>query len=174
MHASWGARCEESGLEGDPFDHQPRLVLRRATFYVGVLTTLRLFRYPSWNAIGPDTTLDDFTVPTGVATRFFLVAIPTWMFTGIVMIVTEWGEPLLWTAIVAFIGLLTTTCVGWFGTQPINREIKAGARDEARLNQLLVRWMKINDLRWAAVIVMWAALCWYFVAKGALLAEQAR
>ena len=25
--------------------------------------------------------------------------------------------------------------------------------------------MRINDLRWVAVIVMWAALCWYFVAK---------
>ncbi|MCA1656677.1 MAG: hypothetical protein LC713_03035, partial [Actinobacteria bacterium] len=58
--------------------------------------------------------------------------------------------------------------VGWFGIQPINREIKAGVRDEARLNQLLIRWMKINDLRWAAVIVMWGALCWYFVAKADL------
>jgi hypothetical protein len=145
--------------------------LAGATVYVGVLTTLRLFLYPSWHAITPATAHDHFTTPTDAATRFFLVAIPTWMFTGLVMIVTEWGDPLVWTAIVAFLGLLTTTCVGWFGIQPINREIKAGVQDQARLDSLLMRWMRINDLRWVAVIVMWGALCWYFVAKGDLPAE---
>jgi hypothetical protein len=135
-----------------------------ATIYVGVLTTLRLFLYQSWTALRPDTTHDHFTVPTDAATKFFLIAIPTWMFTAIVMIVSEWGNPEVWLAIVAFVGLLTTTTVGWFGIQPINREIKAGV-DEARLTVLLQKWMKINDLRWAAVIIMWCALCAYFVAK---------
>ena len=145
--------------------------LAGATVYVGVLTTLRLFLYPSWKSINPNTAHDHFTVPTQAATRFFLVAIPTWMFTAIVLIVTEWGEPLLWTALVAFAGLLTTTCVGWFGIQPINREIAAGVRDQKRLNELLTKWMKINDIRWFAVIIMWAALCWYFVAKADLPAH---
>ena len=139
--------------------------LAGATVYVGVLTTLRLFLYPGWASLRPETTADQFTAPTEAATRFFLKAIPTWMFTAIVMIVSEWGDSELWLAIVAFLGLITTTLVGWFGIQPINREIKAGVRDETRLRSLLRRWMKINDLRWAAVIVMWAALCWYFVAK---------
>ena len=136
-----------------------------ATVYLGVLTTLRLFLYPSWGTLRTTTTQDHFTAPTEAATRFFLIAIPTWMFTSIVMIVSEWGEPEVWLAIVAFLGLMTTTCVGWFGIQPINREIKAGVEDEGRLTELLKRWMRINDLRWAAVIVMWGALCWYFVAK---------
>ena len=139
--------------------------LAGATVYVGVLTTLRLFLYPGWGSLRPDTTADQFTAPTEAATRFFLLAIPTWMFTAIVMIVSEWGESELWPAILAFLGLMTTTCVGWFGIQPINREIKSGVRDEARLRVLLRKWMRINDLRWAAVIVMWSALCWYFVAK---------
>lgn len=147
--------------------------LAGATVYVGVLTTLRLFLYPSWTSIRSDTAHDHFTVPTQAATRFFLVAIPTWMVTAIVMIITEWGKPLLWTAIVSFLGLMTTTCVGWFGIQPINREIAAGVQDQARLSELLVKWKKINDLRWAAVILMWAALCWYFVAKPDLPAALA-
>jgi hypothetical protein len=136
-----------------------------ATIYLGVLTTLRLFLYPSWSSLRPETTRDHFTVPTEAATRFFLRAIPTWMFVAIVMIVSEWGESELWPAIIALLGLLTTTCVGWWGIQPINREIKAGVRDEEHLRGLLRKWMKINDLRWAAVIVMWGALCWYFVQK---------
>lgn len=136
-----------------------------ATIYVGVLTTLRLFLYPSWHTVRPETAHDQFTLPTEAATRFFLIAIPTWMVTAVVMIVSEWGEPEVWLAIVAFLGLITTTVVGWFGIQPVNREIKAGVTDAGRLDALLRKWMRINDLRWAAVIVMWAALCWYFVAK---------
>ena len=136
-----------------------------ATIYLGVLTTLRLFLYPGWGSLRPDTTQAQFTAPTELATRFFLIAIPTWMFVAIVMIVSEWGESQIWPAIIAFLGLMTTTCVGWWGIQPINREIKAGVQDEQHLRDLLRKWMKINDLRWAAVIVMWGALCWYFVSK---------
>ena len=139
--------------------------LAGATIYVGVLLTLRLFLYPSWNTLWPDTINDHFTRPTEAATYFFLRAIPTWMFTSVVMIVTEWGESEVWLAIIAFLGLMTTTCVGWWGIQPINREIKAGVTDQARLTVLLRKWMKINDLRLAAVVIMWSALCWYFVAK---------
>ena len=139
--------------------------LAGATIYVGVLTTLRLFLYPSWNTLTPDSTHDHFALPTEAATRFFLRAIPTWMFTAIVLIVSDWGNSEVWLAIVAFLGLMTTTCVGWWGIQPINREIKAGVYDVARLDGLLRKWMRINDLRWAAVIVMWAALCAYFVIK---------
>jgi hypothetical protein len=109
-----------------------------ATIYLGVLTTLRLFLYPSWTSLRPETTRDHFTVPTEAATRFFLRAIPTWILVAI---------------------------VSWWGIQPINREIKAGVRDEEHLRALLRKWMKINDLRWAAVIVMWGTLCWYFVQK---------
>lgn len=41
----------------------------------------------------------------------------------------------------------------------------AGVNDPAHLSALLKKWMKINDLRLAAVIVIWAALCAYFVIK---------
>ena len=136
-----------------------------ATIYVGVLLTLRLFLYPGWESLRPETTQDQFTAPTEAATRFFLIAIPTWMFTSIVMIISEWGESEVWLAVVAFLGLMTTTCVGWFGIQPINREIKAGVSDPQRLTVLLTKWMKINDLRLFAVIVMWGALCAFFVIK---------
>jgi hypothetical protein len=109
--------------------------------------------YPSWTTLRPETTHDHFTLPTEAATRFFLRAIPTWLFVSIVMMVSEWGEPEFWLAVVAFLGLMTTTCVSWWGIQPINRQIKAGVSDPTRLRELFGKWMKINDLRWAAVIV---------------------
>ena len=139
-----------------------------ASFYFGCLSTLRLFLYPSWKAITPESAHAHFTLPTQAATKFFTVAVPTWMVAGMVLIVTEWGEPLLWTVLLAYAALLGTTCVAFFGNFPINREIMAGVRDQARLSELLVKWMKINDLRWVAAIVMWGSLCWYAVAKADL------
>jgi hypothetical protein len=133
-----------------------------ATVCLGMLLTLRLYLYPGWRTLRRETMADQFTAPTEQATRFFLRAIPTWMF---VAIVTEWAEPELIPAILAFAGLMTTTVVSWFGIQPINRRIRARDYDDEGLRALLRRWMKINDLRLVAVAVMWASVCWYFVQK---------
>jgi hypothetical protein len=139
--------------------------LAGATIYVGVLLTLRMFLYQGWRTLRRETMADQFTAPTERATWFFLRAIPTWLFVGLVMIVTEWGEDEIVPAVVAYLGLLTTTVVGWFGIQPINRRIRKGDYDDAGLRELLGRWMRINDLRLAAVVVMWGAIVWYFVQK---------
>lgn len=138
--------------------------LAGATFYVGVITTVRLFLVPSWGTLRPDTVHDRFWVPIQAATRFFKIAVPTWMVAAIVLIVTEWGKPLEWTAVVSFVGLTISALWTNFMIFPLNRRI-AAETDETRLQALLRRWVRFNDLRWSAVLVMWAALAWYFVAK---------
>ncbi|HEV2815430.1 MAG TPA: hypothetical protein VGW10_19390 [Solirubrobacteraceae bacterium] len=60
------------------------------------------------------------------------------MVVGIV-IVTECGEPELLPAILAFLGLMTTTVVAWYGNLPIDRGIGRGEYDDARLQELLLR-----------------------------------
>jgi hypothetical protein len=39
----------------------------------------------------------------------------------------------------------------------------------AGLTPLLVRWMKLNDIRFVGATITWAAIVWYIVAKGDLL-----
>ncbi len=140
-------------------------LLAGATIYVGVLTTLRLFLYPTWTDVRPDNLQQRFSQPVEAATKFFTMAIPTWTFSVLVMIVTEWGESTMWAPIVAFLMLMTTAIMTLLVIQPINRQLKAGVRDMAQMTDLLQRWMKINNVRWGIVIVFWAAVVWYFVQK---------
>ena len=136
-----------------------------ATIYVGVLTTLRLFLYPGWDRLRPENMHDQFSAPIALAVRFFVIAIPTWMVANIILIVSEWGEPEVWLAVLAFLGLMGGSAVFWWGIRPINKEIAAGIDDPEQLTTVLRKWMKINNLRWLSVIVFWAATAAYFVAK---------
>ena len=63
-----------------------------ATIYCGVMWALRFFFYPSWSKMTVDNVQDHFIIPTTAATRFFLVVVPLMFFSGIVMVITEWGD----------------------------------------------------------------------------------
>lgn len=140
-------------------------LLAGATVYVGVLTTLRLFLYPTWTDVRPDNLQQRFSQPVEAATRFFTVAIPTWMAAAIVLIVAEWGESTVWPPILALAMLLTTAIMTVVVIRPINLTLKAGVADLAEMTALLQRWMKINNIRWGVVIVFWCSVVWYFVEK---------
>ncbi len=146
-------------------------MLAGATIYVGVLTTVCLFLYPSWKTLRPDTLAGQFTIPIRAATRFFTVIIPTWAVGLAVMVVSEWGQATVWPTLLALFGMVAAAVVFVTLIRPVNLRIMAGP-DQSELGVLMGRWMTLNNLRWAATIVMWAGMCWYFVAKGDLLAAM--
>jgi hypothetical protein len=141
-----------------------------ATVYTGTMWALQFFFYPSWTKVNVDNVQDHFVVPTSAATRFFLVVVPIMFVSGAVMVVTEWGEG--WTlvaAILAFLGIVESTFVGWMLIIPINRKIRDGVADDAALQPLLKRWMKLNTLRLFTVTIMWGATVWYLIAEGSFV-----
>jgi len=138
-----------------------------AALYIGVQATLKLFLIPGWHLLKPEMMHASFTVPIKRATTFFIIAVPTWIATSIVMIVTEWGKPTELPAIVSFVGLMVASLTFLAGIKPINNEIASGPT-QARLTELLTRWTKLNDVRFAGAVVMWGGLCWYFVQKPGL------
>ena len=83
-------------------------LLAGASMYCGTITMLRLFLVPNWGTLRPATVHDQFTLPIAAATRFFKVAVPTWLIASLVMIVTEWGESSVWPASIAFVGMLAS------------------------------------------------------------------
>ena len=98
-----------------------------ATIYCGVMWSLRFFFYPSWAKMTVDNVQEHFIVPTSAATRFFLVVVPIMFFSGIVMVITEWGDGQTFVAtLIAFAGIVVSTYVGWIHIIPVNRIIKAG------------------------------------------------
>ncbi len=98
-----------------------------ATIYCGVMWSLRFFFYPSWSKMTVDNVQDHFIIPTSAATRFFLVVVPIMFFSGIVMVISEWGDGQTFVAtLIAFAGIVVSTYVGWIHIIPVNRKIKAG------------------------------------------------
>lgn len=141
-----------------------------ATIYVGIMWSLRYFFYPSWTAMTVDSVDDHFIVPTSAATRFFTVVVPLMLVSGLVMIVTEWGEGVAFASVViAYLGILASTYVGQRYIIPVNRTIEAGVASDEELRPLLERWMTLNSIRWVTTTVMWLATVWYFVARGNFL-----
>lgn len=138
-----------------------------STVYCGTMWALQFFFYPSWHRINVGNVQDHFVIPTSAATRFFTVVVPIMFVSGAILVVTEWGEG--WTlvaAILAFLGICVSTFVGWLLIIPINRQIQKGVPDDAALQPLLQRWMKLNTIRLVTVTIMWGATVWYLLAEG--------
>lgn len=140
-----------------------------ATVYVGTMWALRFFFFPGWQSMTVANVQEHFIVPTRAATRFFTVVVPLMFLTGLIMVITEWGENEIWAALLAYLGILASTFVGTREIIPINKKIAAGVGSQDELVPLLKRWMFLNTLRFYTTTVMWGATMWYFVAKGNLL-----
>jgi hypothetical protein len=141
-----------------------------ATMYMGTMWVLRFFLYPTWEALTPDNVYQHFGVPTILATRFFTVVVPPMFLAGVVLVVSEWGDPLVWVAAVCLAGIILLTYVGQALIIPVNKKIRGGEYDgPAGLTPLLMRWMRLNDIRFVGSTVTWAAIVWYLVAKPDLL-----
>ncbi|MCW2605735.1 MAG: hypothetical protein JWO60_428 [Frankiales bacterium] len=150
------------------------LFLFGATMYMGTMWVLRFFLYPTWRTLTPDNVGQHFGVPTLLATRFFTGVVPVMFVCGVVLVVTEWGDPMVVLALVCLAGLVFLTYVGQVLIIPINQRVRAGAfAGPAGLTPLLRRWMRLNDLRFVGSTVTWAAIVWYVVAKPDLLGALA-
>ncbi|MGH2787917.1 MAG: hypothetical protein ACRDJV_08405 [Actinomycetota bacterium] len=140
-----------------------------ATVYVGTMWALRFFFFPSWQSMTIHNVQEHFIVPTRAATRFFTIVVPLMFVSGLIMLITEWGNDEIWPAAVAYLGIIASTFVGYRQIIPINKKIRAGVDSQEELIPLLKRWMYLNTLRFYTTTVMWAATVWYLVAKGNLL-----
>lgn len=140
-----------------------------ATLYMGTMWVLRLFLYPTWRSLTPENVDVHFGIPTIRATRFFTVVVPPMFVSGIVLVWQEWGS---WYVVLSAVCLAGVTLLTWVGQGiivPVNKRIRGGRFDgPAGLTALLVRWMRLNDIRFVGATVTWAAIVWYVVAQGDL------
>lgn len=141
-----------------------------ATMYMGTMWVLRFFLYPTWRGLTPANVGEHFGVPTLVATKFFTVVVPPMFLSAVVLVVTEWGDPLVWLGIASLAGIVVLTYVGQALIIPVNKKIRGGEYDgSAGLTPLLMRWMTLNNIRFVVSTLTWAAIVWYVAAKGDLL-----
>jgi hypothetical protein len=144
-----------------------------ASMYMGTMWVLRFFLYPTWRVLTPENVGQHFGVPTILATKFFTVVVPPMFLSGIILVVSEWGDwddILIWLCFVCLIGIVVLTYVGQGIIIPVNKKIRGGEYDgPAGLTPLLLRWMQLNNIRFVVSTITWAAIVWYIVGKGDLL-----
>ena len=133
-----------------------------SSIHMGLMISLVMFWYPSWDGITLDTIQNSFSVPALLATKLFLVLIPIMMFTSLIMIVTEWKTPLKWPAIAVFVFILGSIIVTKYLIFPINEIIYAGINTNEELKEHVQNWMVQNNKRvFFSVLTWWAMFAFY-------------
>jgi hypothetical protein len=141
-----------------------------ATMYVGTMWVLKFFLYPTWRSLTRESVGMHFGTPTLLATKFFTIVVPPMLLCGIVLIVWERHSWLVILAVLCLLGIVFLTFIGQRLIIPINKRIRGGDyASETELRNLLIRWMKLNDLRFYGSTATWLVIVGYLVAKGDLL-----
>jgi len=141
-----------------------------ATMYLGTMWVLRLFLYPTWRTLTPDNVDQHFRAPIASATKFFTIVVPPMLLSAVVLVASEWGDPLVWLCAVCLIGTLLLGFVVRASIVKVNKLIDGREYDgPAGLTPLLMRWMQLNDIRFVASTITWGSIVWYLVARPDLL-----
>jgi len=136
-----------------------------ASWHMGLMISVWLLWYPSWNGLTINTVKNNFDIPAQTATHLFVVMVPIAITTAFVLIIAEWKSGLRWPAIVAFLGLTGASVMAKYFLFPINDIIYAGVKSEDELTQLLVRWMALNNWRVFFSALTWIAMMTFYTIK---------
>lgn len=136
-----------------------------ASIYMGIMWSLHYFWYPGWQVLTHSNVHDHFIGPTSLATKFFTILVPIAILACIVMVITEWKTKLRWPAIMAFLGIIGATLVGQLLIIPINDTIASGVSSDLQLNELLTRWIMLNNWRMFITTIMWLSMLMFYTFK---------
>lgn len=136
-----------------------------SSMHMGLMTSLVLFWYASWNGLTIDTIQNNFGIPATLATKLFIILIPIMMITACIMIISEWKTPLIWPSIIALIGIMGSTAMAKYFLFPINDIIYAGVKTNEELKTLLLKWMVLNNWRVFFSVLTWLAMFAFYTMK---------
>ena len=136
-----------------------------SSMHMGLMTSLVLFWYASWEGLNIDTIQNNFGVPATLATKLFVVLIPIMMITATIAIISEWKTSLKWPGILVLIGIMGSTAMAKYFIFPINDIIYAGAKTNEELKTLLMRWMVLNNWRVFFSVLTWVSMFTFYTMK---------
>lgn len=136
-----------------------------ASMHMGLMTSLVLFWYASWEGLKIDTIQNNFGIPATLATKLFVILIPIMMITTTVMIISEWKTALKWPSIVVLIGIMGSTITAKYFIFPVNDIIYAGVKTNEELEVLLLRWMALNNWRVFFSVLTWLGMFAFYTMK---------
>jgi hypothetical protein len=140
-----------------------------SSLYVGLFTSLHFFWFPIFEKLTTQNYYEHIIEQTTRATQFFFVVIPPMILAIFIMLWSEWKTKFRWVPIAWILGLGIPIWVQQGPIEAVNDVLKTHVTDQAQLETLLQRWMMLNHVRWAILLVMWFIMLYYFIAKGRLL-----
>lgn len=140
------------------------LLFACASMYLGTGWSLVLFSFPTAEDLTPDNYYTHIVPQVQAATRFFTWMTNLMLVLVVVMIVTEWGEPLAWVPWVVLAGIVASTALTILGIFEHNERLADGIEDPEELATTLRAWMRLNIVRVSLWTVQWLALAVWFVA----------
>ncbi len=142
-----------------------------ASVYLGMFWSLHFFWFPHYpSTLTVDTYYNAIIPQTTTATKYFFITIPIMAVALVIMLISEWHSKLRWVPLLWIPGLLVPVIVQQKWIEDINNIFKAGVHDATELQNLLHRWMMLNDVRFVILAFMWCVTMYFFLAK----ARQAR
>jgi hypothetical protein len=142
-------------------------LLTCVSMYFGTGWSLVLFSFPIAPKLTPATYYMQFVPQVEAATRFFTYMTVAMLVSAGLMIYSEWRTGYRWVPIVVLLAVIAATWLTEQWLLPLNAEMSAGITDQARLDAVLSKWMRLNVIRVLLWTVQWLTIISYFGLKAA-------
>ena len=137
-----------------------------SSLYLGLFWSLHFFWFPHYpDTLNLDNYYDAIIPQTTTATKFFFITIPIMAVAIVIMLITEWKTKFRWVPLLWLAGLFGPVIIQQVFIEDVNDQFIAGVTDMGTLQELLSRWMWLNDLRGIILTVMWCVTMYFFIAK---------
>jgi hypothetical protein len=137
-----------------------------ASLYVGLFWSLHFFWFPHYPpTLNLENYYDAIIPQTTTATKFFFITIPIMAVAIVIMTITEWKTKFRWVPILLIPGLFGPVIIQQLFIEDVNDQFIAGVTDMNTLQELLSKWMWLNDLRGIILTIMWCVTMYFFIAK---------
>lgn len=147
----------------------PRLLLMNnsilflcCSIYLGTGISLLFFQFPLEAKLTIDTYYLVFVEPVANATSFFTTMTKVMLFTGVIMLFTEWFSGLRWIPVIVLLTIIIATLLTLIYIFPHNEALSKGITDPQLLKTTLASWMDLNRIRVALWAIQWSAMMYYF------------
>lgn len=141
------------------------VLLLCASMYLGTGWSLVLFSFPGRDKLNVDNYYDQFVPPVQRATKFFTCMTTVMMAAAVVLIVADWHSWYVVAPAVLLAAVLAATGLTVKFIFPYNHRMAEHIRDQAELQVVLGKWIRLNWIRTLLWTAEWLAITVWFAVR---------
>jgi hypothetical protein len=143
------------------------VLLLCASMYLGTGWSLILFSFPGRERLTVGNYYEQFVPPVERATKFFTWMTNVMIAAAIVLIIADWHSWYVVAPAVVLAGVIAAAALTVKFIFPYNKRMAAHIRDQAELQFVLGKWIRLNWIRNSFWTVQWIAItAWFAIRLG--------